>query len=190
MERAVARFVDLIRTKAATSPVANLNTTRSSASATSLKLTISISASPDDTDESYSLDVSADGVATASAKSARGALHALATFSQLIERADPPRAGASSDLVVRGLPWSIEDAPRFSHRGVLVDTARHWLPVETLKDFIDAMAWSKLSVLHWHITDSQAFPFASASLPRLELGAWSPLEVYTPQDVEEIAAFE
>ena len=47
----------------------------------------------------------------------------------------------------------------------------------TPKKTLHAMRQNKLSVLHWHLTDSQAFPFASAALPALGRGAWSPGEV-------------
>ena len=52
-------------------------------------------------------------------------------------------------------------------RAVLIDTGRHFLPVPLLLAHLDAMAYSKLNVLHWHIVDMPSFPFASRSLPHL-----------------------
>lgn len=43
----------------------------------------------------------------------------------------------------------IVDKPRFAYRGLLVDTARHFIPVPILKKQIDSMAYNKLNVLHW-----------------------------------------
>lgn len=43
----------------------------------------------------------------------------------------------------------IIDKPRFAYRGLLVDTARHFIPVPILKKQIDSMAYNKLNVLHW-----------------------------------------
>ena len=70
-------------------------------------------------------------------------------------------------------PWSINDAPRFTHRGILIDTARHFEPVPSLFGLIDSLAYAKcahrvssfnlrheslmlrFNVMHWHVVDSQ-----------------------------------
>lgn len=52
-------------------------------------------------------------------------------------------------------PWHIVDAPHFPHRGLLVDTARTFLPVPLLQLIIDGLMYSKMNVFHWHLTDSQ-----------------------------------
>jgi hexosaminidase len=76
-----------------------------------------------------------------------GFLRGLETFSQLFELND------KEEQVIRGLPITVEDAPQFLWRGLMIDTSRHFLPVETIKRAIDSMLFSKLNVLHWHITD-------------------------------------
>lgn len=45
----------------------------------------------------------------------------------------------------------IEDSPRFSYRGLLIDTARHYIPVPILKKQIDAMSYNKFNVFHWYV---------------------------------------
>lgn len=56
---------------------------------------------------------------------------------------------------VQQAPWNISDRPQFPHRGVLLDTARTFMPVPIIKLMIDALMYSKMNVLHLHLTDSQ-----------------------------------
>lgn len=51
----------------------------------------------------------------------------------------------------------IYDKPRYSHRGLMVDTARHFINVFTLKQILDGMTYNKLNVFHWHIVDDHRF---------------------------------
>lgn len=70
---------------------------------------------------------------------------------------------------------------RFPYRGVLVDSARHFLPVSAILTVLDAMAYSKLNVLHWHLVDDDSFPYISKMLPKLSNAAFSPLHTYNRQ---------
>ncbi|CAI5954199.1 unnamed protein product [Closterium sp. NIES-65] len=92
-------------------------------------------------------------------------------------------------VTIRGSPLLIRDAPRFQHRGLLIDTARHFLPVPVMERVIDSMAYAKLNVLHWHMVDSQSFPIETPSFPRLWLGAFSPSERYTTDDMRHIVQY-
>lgn len=84
----------------------------------------------------------------------------------------------------------ISDGPAYKHRGILVDTARRFYPVEALKRTLDVMAMSKLNVFHWHITDSQSFAMVLDSHPQLaQKGAYSPKKVYYPSDIREIVEY-
>ncbi len=51
----------------------------------------------------------------------------------------------------------IEDAPRFPYRGVLLDVARTFQPVEEIKRVIDYMAYFKMNKLHFHLVDDQSW---------------------------------
>ena len=105
-------------------------------------------------DESYQLRVDANGIQL-SANTHLGVLLGLETLLQL--------AGNSSELPA----VFIQDAPRFSWRGLLLDPARHFLPVDTIKRQLDAMAAAKLNVLHWHLTDDQGWRIESKRFPKL-----------------------
>jgi hexosaminidase len=67
----------------------------------------------------------------------------------------------------------LQDAPRFAWRGAHLDVSRHFMPLESVKKFIDLMALHKLNVFHWHLTDDQGWRLESLKYPRLtEVGAW------------------
>lgn len=61
----------------------------------------------------------------------------------------------------------IEDAPRYAHRAVMLDPARHFLPVEDVKFFIDQMAKYKYNILQLHLTDDQGWRIEIKSHPQL-----------------------
>ena len=70
----------------------------------------------------------------------------------------------------------------------MIDTSRHFLPVSTIKRAIDTMMYSKLNVLHWHITDEDAFPLQIPNVPELsQYGSIS--GVYSPTDVKSIISY-
>ena len=127
--------------------------------------------------------------ATLTAATVWGALRGLETFSQLVywdldlQRPADPEAG----YVLRWAPWVIDDAPRFKHRGVLIDTARHYLSVATIMRQIDAVAFCKMNTLHWHAVDGDAFPIRSDAFPQLaEMGAYSPVATYSKEQVAAV----
>jgi hexosaminidase len=94
--------------------------------------------------------------------------------SQIMAR-DP--AGAIS---LQGVPISISDAPTLRHRGVMMDTARHFLPIANLKRVVDGASASGLNALHLHLTDAESFPLEVPSLPELAgKGAYSQKATYT-----------
>ncbi|KAL5773816.1 hypothetical protein ACOSQ2_013740 [Xanthoceras sorbifolium] len=138
-------------------------------------------------DESYKLSVpypQNPAFAHLEAQTVYGALHGLQTFSQLCN------FNFSSRVVeVYKTPWTITDQPRFSFRGLLIDTSRHYQPLPVIKKVIDSMAYAKLNVLHWHIVDTQSFPLEIPSYPKLWDGAYSIQERYTVADAAEIVRY-
>lgn len=72
----------------------------------------------------------------------------------------------------------------------MLDTSRNYFSVETIKRTIVGMAHAKLNRFHWHITDSQSFPYMSNAYPQLaKYGAYSSKEIYTADDIKHIAEF-
>jgi len=128
-----------------------------------------------DEDESYALDVS-DSKALLKAQTVVGVLRGLETFLQLLEG---DRKGYFIPAV------SIQDKPRFPWRGLLIDIARRFEPIEVIKRTLDAMAAVKLNVLHWHLTDDQGFRIECKRFPRLhEMG--SDGSYYTQEQAGEV----
>ncbi|XP_013193516.2 probable beta-hexosaminidase fdl [Amyelois transitella] len=136
------------------------------------------------TDESYKLvmrPLKNSLVVDISAHSFCGARHGYETLSQLIWF-DPY---ADSLLTLEAA--TVDDAPKFSFRGLLLDTARNYFPVGEILRTIDTMAACKLNTFHWHITDSQSFPLRLDSAPQLaQHGAYGPGAIYTMDDVRAI----
>lgn len=89
------------------------------------------------------------------------------------------------------------DGPRFSWRGVLLDSARHFQKPDDIKRFIDAMALHKLNVLQWHLTDDQGWRIEIKKYPLLtEVGAFRENSregryggFYTQAEIREIVAY-
>ena len=108
-------------------------------------------------DESYELEVMPSGIRLV-AKTSIGALRGLETLLQL----------AASDTTGFYFPAvSIQDHPSFPWRGLMIDVARHFIPMEVLKRNVDAMSAVKLNVLHLHLTDDEGFRMESRAFPKL-----------------------
>lgn len=133
-------------------------------------------------DESYELSIESDE-AELTARSSWGVLRGLETFAQLVYA-----HGRGTHLyAVRAAHYA--DKPRFSHRGFMLDTARHYVPVHTIERMLDAMSYNKLNVFHWHIVDDQSFPFVSRTYPQLsQANAYRPHMVYTHADIRRVRA--
>jgi hexosaminidase len=139
-------------------------------------------------DESYTIDISGTGACQMTSATVWGALHAMEAFTQLLNRA--AISGAESGAIsMNYAPVSVQNFARFSHRGILIDSARHFLPVDTIKKLIDTLPMSNFNVLHWHLVDAQSFPFNSPSSPELVKGAFNPLEVYSVQDLTDVDTY-
>ena len=169
-----------------TNPI-NTSTTPITGSLTVLQISVS---SLDETlalntSEKYTLTVTDSGTAILTADTVYGALRGLETFSQLIDFV------TDTNFIIPCVV--VSDFPRFQHRGALVDTCRHFIPVSTLLMIIDALSYGKFNVLHWHIVDDQSFPYYSSAFPELSgKGAWNApasTHVYSKSDVAKVISY-
>jgi hexosaminidase len=129
-------------------------------------------------DESYTLEVTT-GVARLNAATPLGALHGLQTFLQLVEVTPD---GFAVPAV------TIHDQPRFPWRGTMIDSGRHFIPVDVLKRNIDGMEAVKMNVFHWHLSENQGFRVESKKFPKLhEFG--SDHLYYTQEEIRDLIAY-
>ena len=83
-----------------------------------------------------------------------GAYYGFMTFLQIIEGDTVPRC-------------TITDAARFPYRGIMLDVARHFFGMEEIKQLLDNMAYYKLNVFHFHLTEDQGWRIEIKKYPDL-----------------------
>lgn len=142
--------------------------------------------------EHYILEVDKNGVFIKGAT--QGALFlALQTLDQLL-------MGDVLNTAERRIAFiHIDDTPRYAYRAIMLDPARHFLPVKDMKLFIDQMARFKFNVLQLHLTDDQGWRIEIKSHPELTAtgafrnpngGDQGPDNgFYTQDDIKEIIAY-
>jgi hexosaminidase len=108
-------------------------------------------------DEAYTLEVNSNG-ATITAATDLGSLHGLQTFLQLVTVS--PEGFAAPAVVIK-------DTPRFPWRGLMIDSSRHFIPLDVLRRNIDGMEAVKMNVFHWHLSENQGFRVESKKFPKL-----------------------
>lgn len=158
--------------------------------------------------EAYRLSVSENGIIISSSTK-NGLFYGIKTLRQLlpaeIEHTDP-------SLVPADVEWNIPaveiyDYPRFEYRGMHLDVARHFFPVEFVKKYIDLLAMYKYNRFHWHLTEDQGWRIEIKKYPKLtEIGAWRDSTLignygsgkydgirhggfYTQEEIKEIVAY-
>jgi hexosaminidase len=113
--------------------------------------------------EGYAIEVTPQRI-NVSASSAAGLYYGAITLWQLL-----PPGGRTGEIPAQ----TIHDAPAYRWRGLMLDSARHFQSPAFVRSMIDWMAWHKLNVLHWHLTDDQGWRLEIRKYPRLtSVGAW------------------
>lgn len=109
--------------------------------------------------EGYRLDIAPRRITIAGGSSA-GVFYGIQTLRQLAG----PKADANSSSVSCLL---IQDQPRFSWRGLMLDCSRTFQSVDYLRKTIDRLAFYKMNVLHLHLTDDQGWRVEIKKYPEL-----------------------
>ncbi|WP_214981107.1 beta-N-acetylhexosaminidase [Curtobacterium sp. ISL-83] len=124
-----------------------------------------------DRSESFRLVVTTDGV-TITGGSPAGVFYGVQALLQLLP-ADVYRHGRVGEG-----PWTVsattvEDAPAFAWRGVMLDVARHFRTKHEVMRVIDQLAAHRLNRLHFHLTEDQGWRIEIRKYPLLtEIGSW------------------
>lgn len=129
-------------------------------------------------DESYQLDIQSNKI-TINATNDLGALHALETLLQMLQN-------NSTSFYFPMV--EIKDSPRFTWRGLMIDAARHFQPVDVIKRNLDAMAAVKMNVFHWHLVDDQGWRIEMKKHPKLTQMA-SDGNYYTQEEIKNIVKY-
>ncbi|MCC7455293.1 MAG: family 20 glycosylhydrolase [Crocinitomix sp.] len=143
--------------------------------------------------EAYQLKIQANELRIAGS-SPIGVMRGIQTLRQLIGT----NAYASTKQLAIALPCvTINDAPAFPHRGLLLDVCRHFFDKKVVFKYIDALAYYKMNVLHFHLTEDQGWRIPIAKYPKLtEISAWRTEAdgsiyggSYTTEELKEIVAY-
>jgi len=153
--------------------------------------------------ETYELIVTENGVQIIASNHA-GWFYGVQSFIQLF----PLPTVSLEDVSSIEIPAvAIKDAPRFSWRAFMLDEARYFKGMEQVKMLLDEMAFLKMNVFHWHLTDDQGWRIEIKKYPRLtqvgssrkstQVGSWgSPVQsaeehagFYTQEEIKEIVQY-
>lgn len=150
-------------------------------------------------DESYRIKINDKGIQI-EANAYAGAFYALQSLKQML-------FFDSQDNEILVPYIEIYDKPRFKHRGLMLDEARHFFGKEEVKRLLRLMALYKLNRFHWHLTDDQGWRIEIKKYPFLtEIGSkrkdssihgWSSTDMlgephegyYTQDDIREIVEY-
>ena len=154
-------------------------------------------------EEGYILSINYNQI-TISGKTSKGVFYGIQTLNQLI-----PLTNDNEVLIPAA---TITDSPRYAYRGMHLDVARHFFPVQFVKKYIDILAMHKMNTFHWHLTEDQGWRIEIKKYPKLtEVGSvrketivghgntWKNPDVkydgtpyggfYTQEEVKEIVAY-
>ncbi|HVP12499.1 MAG TPA: family 20 glycosylhydrolase, partial [Phycisphaerae bacterium] len=145
-------------------------------------------------EEGYSLTIEPYKVSLIAAKPC-GLFRGVQTIRQLLtRRAAGSKESPRDEWLLPSM--RINDKPRYQWRGMLLDCGRHFMTKDFVKRYIDLLAYHKMNVLHWHLTEDQGWRIEIKKYPKLtEVGAWRGEGkdryggFYSQEDIREIVAY-
>lgn len=146
--------------------------------------------SSNDSDESYYLETTKRGVLI-KAGNEKGIYYGLQTLKQLMLFSNSESGRVVLPII------TVNDAPRFGWRGVMLDESRSFFGMEKVKQLLEVMSIHKLNVFHWHLTDDPGWRIEIKKYPKLatigglgnELDPDAPAQFYTQREIKEIVEF-
>lgn len=113
---------------------------------------------PSDNAEAYQLTVTNKGVAI-TAPTEAGVFYGIQTLRKSIPTV------TDAEIVLP--PVVINDSPRFSYRGMMLDVSRHFFTLDSVKRYIDILALHNINRFHWHLSDDQGWRIEIKKFPEL-----------------------
>jgi hexosaminidase len=140
--------------------------------------------------EAYSLHVNKEKI-TISASTLNGAFYGMQSLRQLIIYSEKK----NEKLLIPCC--TVEDTPRYSWRGIMLDESRHFFGIEKVKQLLDVMALHKLNIFHWHMTDCSGWRLEIKKYPKLTTVGGignnnepdAPAMFYTQDQIKEIVKY-
>ena len=102
--------------------------------------------------------------------------NAVASFVQLV------KSDANGDWVPQ---VTITDYASMDFRSVMLDLARFWHPIETIKETIDLLWMYKAQYLHLHLSDNRRFTFPLEKFPDTN----GEREFYTKEELKDLVEY-
>jgi hexosaminidase len=135
-----------------------------------------------------------------------GVFNGIQTFLQLLPPEIYDKEHPKKGLHLTAGAVTIEDYPRMTYRGVMLDVARTFVPKDEVLRFIDNLSHHKINRFHWHLTDDEGWRIEIKSYPRLHevggfrggdspikpiYGAWNERYggYYTQDEIREVVAY-
>ncbi len=115
-----------------------------------------------------------------------GLIRGLETLSQILNFSNKEKV-----FKLYNFPIEIHDYPSFGYRGIMIDTSRHFISPSKIKEILDGMLFTKLNILHWHLTDDEYFSlnFEGENNPEIEIPDELKDYSYGRRDIKDILEY-